>query len=124
MAATPSPEFARRQARHFRQCVRESRIAAVAWLLQLAVCSSLVIMLGYVPPDQRPAHPWLLLGIPAWVMWGVIVPWLAQILFAWYFAIRILKDDEPVDESAGDAGFEQAPGRISPGNPERGEGDA
>ena len=85
------------RARHFRQCVREARVVAVIWLAGLVwVCGSIAAT-GYLPIEQRPDPPPLVLGIPSWVFWSLFVPWLACIAATWWFAVCILKDDETAD---------------------------
>ena len=41
----------------------------------------------------RPA----LTGMAAMVFWGLFVHWLLQIVAVWWFALCVLKDDEPLD---------------------------
>ncbi len=44
------------------------------------------------------------MGIPSWVFWGVMVPWLAADVFAFWFCFYFMVDDplgETGDESAG-----------------------
>ena len=89
------------QARHVRQCTKEAKLAVVIWGLGLGYCVPVVIVMGYMPPELRPDVPPLVWGMPAWVFWGVFVPWVAQILMTWCFALFILKDDEPYMEPPG-----------------------
>ena len=47
----------------------------------------------------------LVLGFPAWVFWGVGLPWLAANVFTFWFCFRCMADD-PLDEVAGESGPE------------------
>lgn len=90
------------QARHVRQCAREGWMAVGIWCVGFVWCVTVVALRGYIPSADRPEEPALLLGMPSWVVWGVFVPWLAQIAAAWWFAICWLKDDEPFQEFPAD----------------------
>lgn len=83
------------QARHAQQCTKEAWIVSGIWLAGLVYCSTAISILGYVPTDQRPAEPELVLGMPSWVFWGLFLPWFVLIGATWWFAGRCLKDDEP-----------------------------
>ena len=86
------------QARHVRQCWLEARIVFAIIVVALTVSSVILYTQGYVLPEQRPEQPTLILGIPAWVMCGLVVPWLATIGVTWLFALFLMKDDEPYVE--------------------------
>ncbi len=91
-------EFYLLQGRHFRQCLREAWLVIGIWTVGLVWCSTAIITWGYVPVEDRPAEPELILGIPSWVVWGLFVPWFAMTLATWWFAGVFLKDDEPYME--------------------------
>ena len=90
--------FLKHQARHVRQCRREALVVLVIMTVALGVSSTILYSQGYLAPDQRPAQPVLILGIPSWVMWGLVIPWLATIVVTWLFALFVMKDDEPYVE--------------------------
>ena len=83
------------QDRHVRQCLKEARVAMACWSMGLVYCTTVFVTMGYVPAAERPAEPPLVWGVPAWVFWGLFVPWGAQIALTCWFALRVLKDDEP-----------------------------
>ncbi|HJN07888.1 MAG TPA: DUF997 family protein [Pirellulaceae bacterium] len=95
---TQRQSFLKHQARHARQCWYEARVVFGIIVVALTVSSVILYTQGYVPPEQRPEQPSLILGIPAWVMWGLVVPWLATIVVTWLFAMFLMKDDEPYVE--------------------------
>ena len=86
------------QARHARQCWFEARVVFGIIVVALTVSSVILYTQGYVLPEQRPEQLVLILGIPAWVMWGLVVPWLTTIAVTWLFALFLMKDDEPYVE--------------------------
>jgi hypothetical protein len=86
------------QARHARQCWVEARIVFGIIVVALTVSSVILYTQGFVEPAQRPAQPNLILGIPSWVVWGLVLPWLATIGVTWLFAVFLMKDDEPYIE--------------------------
>ncbi len=91
------------ESRHLRQCLREARVVVILYLSGLAWTLVVVIGWGYVPVEERPAVPELVMGMPAWVVWGLFVPWFFQIAAAWWFALKVLADEEPdqrLDEAA------------------------
>ena len=78
---------------------RRALIAAIGlWFVGLVWCVTVMILRGYVSPADRPTQPDLLFGMPSWVVWGLFIPWIAQIAAVWWFAICWLKDDEPFQE--------------------------
>lgn len=83
------------QARHARQCLYEARVVAVIITIAMAFVSAILYTQGYLPPESRPEQPHLILGIPSWVIWGLVVPWLVMIVVTWLFALFVMKDDEP-----------------------------
>jgi hypothetical protein len=62
---------------------------------------------GYVLGYHRPAHAvGLILGIPDWVFWSVVLPWGACLAFSVWFCFVYMADDDlgqDVDESDGHA---------------------
>ena len=88
-------DFIEVQTEHFCQCVKEARFVVVTWIITLVYVSVVVGLMGYVPAEHRPDEPSLILGVPSWVCWGVILPWFVLIGITWWFAIFLMKDDEP-----------------------------
>ena len=103
----PKDSFEATQARHFAQCVKEAKFCASVWIVAWIVCATVAWKFGYLPPDQRPDDPWLMLGMPGWVAFGVFLPWLALISITIWFASKYLKDDEPCHKFPGQAEREE-----------------
>ena len=93
------------QSRHVRQCWREAKLVGWVWLASLLVVGGIIGRFGYLPASERPGVPALVWGMPAWVFWGLLVPWLVLIGITWWFAACFLKDDEPLEEMVGDQPF-------------------
>jgi hypothetical protein len=88
-----------------RSARREALFVAVVWILACVHTVGYSALFGY--GQQGP--PALILGIPAWVVWGVFAPWaVVTLITCWYafFGMRDedLGDDEPAFEGAEGAG--------------------
>jgi hypothetical protein len=88
MPGAPDPVF-----QHAR---REGLIIMAVWLASTIICCAVCYVLGYIRLD-RPlgpddVHP--IFGIPAWVFWGVLVPWAACAVFTFWFAGWYMADDD------------------------------
>ena len=87
--------FLLNQATHVAQCRREARFVAVLIVAMFCWIVTVVVREGYLADQTIP--PKLFFGIPAWVVLGLILPWLFSIGATWFFAIFVLKDDDYVD---------------------------
>ena len=88
-------DFLKSQARHAKRCLFEAKLVGVIITVCMICTSTFMAVYGYVSPENRPEQPQLIGGIPAWVVWGLFVPWLVMIAITWWFALFVLKDDEP-----------------------------
>jgi len=75
---------------------REMRVALIFW----SVCAAWT--LGYaklnaykLPPEGEEIA--LVLGVPAWAFWGVILPWALATLFTIWFALFSMTDHELIE---------------------------
>ncbi|MEK6237493.1 MAG: YhdT family protein, partial [Planctomycetales bacterium] len=84
-------DFAEVQGAHYEQCFKEARFVSIAWLVTLVYCVGTFATLGYLTPQERPEELDLIWGMPSWVAWGLLLPWLVQIGVAWWFALFYLK---------------------------------
>ncbi len=88
---------------------RETLIILVVFAVCLVWSVSWCYLTGY--PEPADGQIAKMFGIPAWVFWGVVVPWLAANGFTIWFCLFYMADDplEPASESAsGDEGETQA----------------
>lgn len=75
---------------------REAWIIFAAWLTCTVYCCAYCYAFGYDreghPLGAADVHP--ILGMPSWVVWGVMAPWLASGLFTFWFAGFVMVDDD------------------------------
>ena len=91
-------QFLKTQAKHAKRCLFEARVVGLIVVACIVTTSTIMTLNGYIAPADRPEQPELICGIPSWVVWGLFVPWLVMIAVTWWFAIFIMKDDEPMVE--------------------------
>lgn len=68
---------------------REALCAGFIWVFFATWTIGACYFLGYLPDKVT-----FVLGIPSWIMWGVIVPWISAAIVNSLFAIFVLADDE------------------------------
>lgn len=75
---------------------REALVVCVVWALAATVTCGVSYWLGYARPGLQPGagdvRP--IAGIPFWFFWGVLAPWAACAVFAWWFAGLFMKEDD------------------------------
>ena len=77
---------------------KEAWYILMAWGVFLLWTVGLSAVLGYPEPGTTAA---LLFGIPSWVFWGVLLPWLAATVFSiWFGLFYMVEDDLGESESA------------------------
>lgn len=86
---------------------REALLILAAFAVCLVWSVSWCYVAGYGEPGVGP--PSRVLGMPAWVFWGVLVPWLAADVFAVWFCLFGMADDP-----LGDSGDEPDPDNSDP----------
>lgn len=94
---------------------REAIVIFCAWLAGLLWAVPFCYVFGYVKdldPD-RFSTTW---GIPTWLFWGILVPWIVADIFTTWFCFWYMKDDdlgvapEDADCPAGQSPAQQEPG--------------
>lgn len=84
---------------------REAVVILVAFTVCLVWSVGWCYLTGYdLEPGIPPAK---VLGIPSWVFWGVLVPWLAADVFAVWFCFFCVADD-PLGKSPEEKEADQA----------------
>jgi hypothetical protein len=93
-------------ARLYRNAVREARIVLSVWALALAWTVGWCYLRGYEhAPDSWAVQAGLALprtaenfrqiaGLPDWVLFGIVLPWVACSLFTALFGVAIMRDDD------------------------------
>lgn len=70
---------------------REALITIFVWIVGLVWTVGYCLLTGYdVPADQMKVT----LGIPNWIFWGILVPWILVILFTIWFGLFYIADDK------------------------------
>ena len=84
----------------FLNCRRETLVILVAWAVFFLWVAGYCGSVGYSEPGE-PVE--LVIGMPAWVFWGVFVPWFGACAFTVWFSLRFVADD-PLEHSETDTG--------------------
>jgi hypothetical protein len=80
-----------REQRLLRNARREGVLLLFAWAIALTWSVGGGYQFGY----RRNANDiQLILGIPDWIFWCVVVPWTACVLFSTWFCFGIMADDD------------------------------
>jgi hypothetical protein len=79
---------------------REAAVALGIWLCALIYSVTYCYLFGYRPADGQ-LH--FVIGIPSWVFWGIIAPWLACVALSWWFSFYFMRDDDIAAEGTADA---------------------
>ncbi len=97
-----------------RSARREMKVAVGFWL----VCAGWAVGLGKLLAYRKlqdGAGVDMVLGMPSWVFWVVILPWILATVFTLWFALRFMKDHDLLAESgksgAGEPGEDNGVGK-------------
>jgi hypothetical protein len=100
---TQPPDEGRKEQRLLRHARREGLLIMAVWALALVWTIASAYVLGY----ERPASAIrLVLGMPDWIFWSVVLPWGVCGLFSTWFCFRYMADDDlgqDQDEEGGHA---------------------
>jgi hypothetical protein len=69
---------------------REAIVALALWLVALIYTVGFCAIYGYGGTD---APLTFVLGVPSWVMWGILAPWTVMIVASAWFAFAFMTDD-------------------------------
>src|SRR5690242_14648958 len=87
----------RREQELLRHARREGSLIMAVWAAALVWSVGSGYFLGYT------RQPTLILGIPDWVLWSVVLPWGACLAFsAWFCFVYMADDDLGHDPEEGD----------------------
>lgn len=82
--------------------LRELKWIVVAWAVNFAWVIGFCVYIGYDSvgtTDSADAELRLVFGLPSWVFWGVMLPWILVTLFTGWFALTQIKD-HPLEDAA------------------------
>jgi len=72
-------------------------VVMVLWTVAGVYTVGYCFLFGQEAPGGEIHFVW---GFPAWVFWGILVPWVVCLGFSVWFARRFMRDDHLGDESA------------------------
>jgi hypothetical protein len=72
----------------------EAWFVVALWLLSCAYTVGYAALFGYRTEPQ----PRLVFGMPSWVLYGIVAPWLVCTLVTCWFALRGIKDEDLGEE--------------------------
>ena len=86
----------------FRHARREAIVILLLWVVMLCWAVPYCYLNGYLHGEAAgPVET--VLGMPRWVFWGIVVPWLVADVFTIWFCFGYMVDDDlgdaPEDES-------------------------
>jgi hypothetical protein len=84
-----------------RHARREGLLIMAVWGIALLWSVGYSYLHGY---NRAVSDIRLILGMPDWVFWGIVVPWAACLAFSVWFCFRFMTDDDlgrDPDEGAG-----------------------
>jgi len=70
---------------------REAIFIFFLWAACLLWCVPYCYLNGYVPDDQEVAILW---GLPSWIVFGILGPWLIANVVAILFCLFIFREDD------------------------------
>jgi hypothetical protein len=86
---------------------REAFVVMLIWLSALGYTLTYCYLCGYNQPAESLK---LVLGFPAWVFWGIVLPWTVCVLISWAFSAVFMRDadlgrdvDDPTNDRQGAA---------------------
>ena len=82
----------------FLRARREAIIILIAWAVCLIWTVGYCGVAGYANDSEAIA---LLFGMPRWVVWGILAPWIAATLFSTWFSLCHIADESGHAQSDG-----------------------
>lgn len=81
---------------------RETLVIVVVWVLAMVYVLTYCYLFGYPPADGQVRLVW---GMPSWVFWGVVLPWLACDLITMWFCFWFMVEDDLGEDRAEEVGY-------------------
>jgi hypothetical protein len=81
-----------------RSARRELKVAVIFWVVFATWALGLGKLLAYKKTADGEALS-MILGMPSWVFWVVILPWFVATAFTVWFALRFMKDHDLLADS-------------------------
>lgn len=80
-----------KQRKLLRNARREGVVILSVWAIALVWCVGVGYWYGY---GRDPESIKLIWGVPDWVFWSVMVPWVLCLLFSIWFCFVFMSDDD------------------------------
>jgi hypothetical protein len=90
-----------KEQRLLRHARREGLLIMAVWLICLIWSTVVGYLLGYRRPVQDMR---LILGMPDWVFWAIVLPWALCFVFSIWFCFRYMADDDLGEDRYEDPG--------------------
>jgi hypothetical protein len=87
----PPPASPGKEQQLLRHARREGLLIMAVWTLALVWSVGVAALAGY---DRDPADIRLILGMPDWVFWSVVLPWGLCMIFSIWFCFGYMADDD------------------------------
>jgi hypothetical protein len=84
-----------------RHARREALLIMLVWAVALVWSVGSGYVLGY---ERRPEEIGVILGIPDWVFWSVVLPWAICLAFSVWFCFAYMADDDLGQDPEEDTG--------------------
>ena len=84
-----SAQHEQRFSQSFLNAKKEAWIIILAWFVCLVWTVGYAGLAGY----QNGGDVSLVLGMPAWIVWGVMLPWFSATVFSVLFSLFYIKED-------------------------------
>lgn len=80
---------------------RETALILAVWLVAMVYIVTYCYLFGGAPQEGQLNLVW---GMPSWVFWGVVVPWLACDVTTVWFCLWYMADDDLGPDRAAEVG--------------------
>jgi hypothetical protein len=88
-----------KEQRLLRNARREGLLVLAVWVATIVWTMLAAYLLAY---DRDTSQMRLILGMPDWVFWSVVLPWILCLAFSAWFCFRFMADDD-LGQDQGDA---------------------
>ena len=72
-------------------CLKEFKFAFSATMIYIFLSCAISYVLGYNKTVEEISIIW---GIPSWVLFGVVIPWVLMVLLTAYYGFFVMEGDE------------------------------
>ncbi len=79
--------------KEYLQSLKELKVGVGSSALFIFTSCLISYFVGYRKPAEEIKF---ILGIPDWVFWGVLIPWIAIVLFTVWYGLFKMKGDEKI----------------------------